>query len=221
MIDLSTGSARAPFAERGHDLYETPPEAVRALLSVEDVPMRVWEPAAGRGAIVRVLRTHGIETIATDLVHYPNNAGIQSGVDFLEQPAMLYETAAIVTNPPFNIAPEFVKHALDISPRSYLLLRGMFLEGQRWYRPDEHPKGLGFRDHLARVWMFAPRLPMMHRHGFAGRKNHNSGMAFAWFVFDRSVARFNPPQIRWLNPRDYKLYQLRDPEMAKVLEDVT
>jgi hypothetical protein len=37
---------------------------------------------------------------------------------------------------------------------------------------------------LARVHVFRKRLPMMHRLGWEGRKA-NSGMAFAWFVWDR------------------------------------
>jgi hypothetical protein len=47
---------RHPLTERGLDLYETPPVATEALLRAEKIPNRVWEPAAGRGAIVRVLR---------------------------------------------------------------------------------------------------------------------------------------------------------------------
>ena len=52
-----TGSARAPLSERGDDLYQTPPEAVHALLRVERLPSIIWEPACGPGAIVRILRS--------------------------------------------------------------------------------------------------------------------------------------------------------------------
>jgi hypothetical protein len=55
-IVLATGNRRSPLAERGHDLYETPAVAVQALLRVERLPHVVWEPAAGRGAIVQVDR---------------------------------------------------------------------------------------------------------------------------------------------------------------------
>ena len=61
---------RAALAERGHDLYETPPEATRALLEVERLPHRVWEPACGPGAIVTVLRAAGHDVVASDLVDY-------------------------------------------------------------------------------------------------------------------------------------------------------
>ena len=55
-------------ADRGHDLYETPACAVQALLRAESLPRTIWEPAAGRGAIVRELRSAGHVLIASDLV---------------------------------------------------------------------------------------------------------------------------------------------------------
>jgi hypothetical protein len=61
---------RHPRAERGLDLYETPTPAVEALLRVERLPHGIWEPAAGRGAIVRVLRDHNHSVIASDIHDY-------------------------------------------------------------------------------------------------------------------------------------------------------
>lgn len=203
-LSLVTGSAQAPLAVRGDDLYETPACAVRALLAVEPVPLCVWEPACGPGAIVRVLRESGRAVIATDLVDWGCPDAV-SRRDFLLEREAPAGVPAIVTNPPFKLAEEFVEHAIGLVPEVYMLMRGAFLEGQRWYRPEENKAGLGLRDHLARVWMFAPRLPFMHRHGYDGPKNSNSGMPFAWFVFQRNAARFQAAQIRWLNPRDYEV----------------
>jgi hypothetical protein len=53
MLDHSCQVQRHSLSERGLDLYETPAVAVEALLRVEKLPHRVWEPAAGRGAIVK------------------------------------------------------------------------------------------------------------------------------------------------------------------------
>jgi hypothetical protein len=59
-------------------LYETPRVATEALLEVEvTLPRRIWEPAAGRGAIAKVLREHGHEVVATDLADYGEHG--QSG----------------------------------------------------------------------------------------------------------------------------------------------
>ena len=46
---------RHPLTDRGDDLYETPACAVEALLRTERLPHRLWEPACGRGSILKVL----------------------------------------------------------------------------------------------------------------------------------------------------------------------
>lgn len=63
----TANAGRHRLADRRHDLYETPAEAVHALLRVESLPQRIWEPACGPGAIVQVLRGAGHDVIATDL----------------------------------------------------------------------------------------------------------------------------------------------------------
>jgi len=49
-LDHSCQVQRHTYAERGNDLYETPTVAVEALLRIEQLPHRIWEPACGRGA---------------------------------------------------------------------------------------------------------------------------------------------------------------------------
>ena len=68
MLDMSSQSRRHPLSERGHDCYGTPAVAVEALLRVERLPHHLWEVAAGRGNIVNVLRAHGHQVVASDLV---------------------------------------------------------------------------------------------------------------------------------------------------------
>jgi len=58
------------------------------------------------------------------------------------------------------------------------LLRLAFIESERRSRILDG--GM-----LARILVFAKRLPMMHRAGWEGRKA-NSGMAFAWFVWNQN-----------------------------------
>ena len=174
MLDHSAQSGRHPRSERGADLYETPACAVEALLRVELLPLWIWEPAAGRGAIVRVLRKHGHVVIASDLIDYGNLDFVR---DFLAESKMLADCGAICTNPPYQIANEFARHALDLAPRVYLLLQLAFLESIR--RTDVLE-----RCGLARIHVFRKRLPMMHRDGWAGARA-SSAIPFAWFVWDR------------------------------------
>jgi hypothetical protein len=177
-LDHSCQVQRHPHAERGLDLYETPSVATEALLEVEvTLPRRIWEPAAGRGAIAKVLREHGHDVVATDLVDYGVH-GQLGGRDFLMESRLPEGIEAILTNPPFQCANEFVGHALDLCPRVIMLLRLAFFESVRRTRILEN-RG------LARVHVFRKRLPMMHRDGWEGRRG-NSGMAFAWFVWDRA-----------------------------------
>lgn len=168
---------RHELAERHHDLYETPAVAVHALLKVEKLPPHVWEPACGPGAIVGVLRHAGYTVHATDLNEYGCRES-SSGIDFLMERAAPAGVEAIVTNPPFKLASEFVARALDLCPLVIMLLRLAFIESER--RSTILDSG-----HLARIHVFKNRLPMMHRRGWTG-PTASSQTAFAWFVFDRN-----------------------------------
>jgi hypothetical protein len=178
-LDHSCQARRAPFSERGDDLYETPACAVEALLRVEKLPHRIWEPACGRhGNIVNVLRAAGHQVVATDLVDYgqPFTPPAYFRVDFLMERKAPEGTGAIVTNPPYRLAEQFVAHALQLCPRVVMLLRLAFLESER-------RRGILENRGLARVHLFRRRLPMMHRDGWTGRKA-TSAIPFAWFVWD-------------------------------------
>lgn len=192
MLDHSCQVQRHLLSDRKDDLYETPPVAVEALLRVEKLPSILWEPACGRGKIVKALQAAGHYVYASDLVAYGDN---NSGVDFLMEWRVPHKAEAIITNPPFKLAEEFVEHALTLCPKVIMLLRLAFLESER----RSHLLDSGA---LARVYAFRKRLPMMHRDGWEGRKA-NSGMAFAWFVWDKSHQ--GPTTIRrisWEDTRD-------------------
>lgn len=176
-----TGNVRHELAVRGNDLYQTPREAVLSLLAIEPVPRRVWEPACGPGAIVRELRTAGFDVMATDLVNYSSVHQDAAGVDFLI-PGLAesfgFDGRAIITNPPFKNAPDFVRRALDLSSYVAMLLPLGFIRGTT--RCDILDPGSG----LARMHVFSRRLPMMHREGWGGKKADPS-MDFAWYVWVR------------------------------------
>jgi hypothetical protein len=189
MLNHSTQAGRAPLREHPGDLYDTPPEAVHALLKVEALPRLIWEPACGTGNIVMALREAGHEVFASDL----NNRGCpdsESRVDFLlpTGPTRLFE--AVVTNPPFSLAEQFVRVALERAPLVIMLLRLAF------YESDKRTNILDNAG-LARIHVFANRLPMMHRVGWTGRKA-SSSIPFAWYVW--SADHRGPTtidRIRW------------------------
>ncbi len=172
-LDKAANAGRAPLADHPDDCYDTPPCAVHALLKVEKLPHRIWEPACGTGNIVKVLRKAGHNVLATDI----NQRGCPHSTvqDFLQPSSQRVQ--AIVTNPPFAIAQRFVAKSLAHAPLVVVLLRLAFLESDR--RSPLLDTGW-----LARVHVFANRLPMMHRAGWTGPRS-TSAIAFAWFVFDR------------------------------------
>jgi hypothetical protein len=172
------GITAHPHAERGLDLYETPPAAVRVLLGVESLEGMTWECACGPGAIVRVLREAGNHVVATDIEdHAYGCPDARGGVDFLTQTSAPHGVETILTNPPYRLANKFVRHAIALVPRVVILLPLRFLEGEG--RRDILDGGK-----LARVYVFRNRLPMMHRAGWDG-PIASSQMAFAWFVWER------------------------------------
>lgn len=178
MGELASGAGdkRHALKARKDDLYETPPEAVRALLAAEDLPGVIWEPACGPGSIVRELRASGRQVYATDLVDYDSPDQDAAGWDFLMEQQLPIGVQAIVTNPPFKNAVKFIEHGLNLCPKVIMLLRLSFLEGSGRGNILDGGK-------LARVLVFIERLPMMHRDGWNGPKSTNT-MAFAWYVFD-------------------------------------
>ena len=104
---------RTPVPRRiPHEFYPTPPEAVRALLSVESFDGPIWEPACGEGAIAIELAAAGHGVVSTDL--YPYGFG-QSCIDFLAEPAP--RARHIVTNPPYGhgLADAFMLKALALT----------------------------------------------------------------------------------------------------------
>lgn len=73
---------RSKYGSRASfEFYPTPPEATRALLSVEEFDGDIWEPACGDGAISEVLKAQGYIVHSTDLIM----RGYEDGrLDFLK-----------------------------------------------------------------------------------------------------------------------------------------
>jgi hypothetical protein len=129
----------------------------------------------------------GHEVWATDLVDYASPDQDQAGIDFLlEYGSAPYFIGSIITNPPFKNAEQFVRHAMLLCPRVFMLLRLAFLESER--RGAILDNGW-----LRRVHVFRKRLPMMHRAGWNGPRA-SSAMAFAWFCWNREQP--GPTELR-------------------------
>jgi hypothetical protein len=159
--------------EKDH-FYPTPPEATKSLLALEDFPPTIWEPACGDGAISKVFLEQDFDVVSTDLV----DRGFGTpNVDFLLEHKLLGE--AIVTNPPFKLAQEFVEHALDLgASKVCMLLRLAWLEGV-----GRKALFMNEKRHLSRVWVSSRRLTMV-RAGDDELRGGGGMVAFAWFVWE-------------------------------------
>jgi hypothetical protein len=91
-----------------NDAYYTPGWVTQAL--VPHIPTRiekVWEPAAGKLSIASELRNAGYTVSATDLKH---------GQDFFDDDLLQHEQA-VITNPPFRMAVEFICRSLLVTQK--------------------------------------------------------------------------------------------------------
>jgi hypothetical protein len=189
----SLGRSRA---ERGDDLFDTPPIALAPLFAHEPLlatVTAVCEPFCGVGNLVRAMRARGLIVHASD-----KNARGCPDSTVLDFRAMTERPAGcdvLVSNCPYGDAMGHIEHALALRFRVIvLLLKVEFLcTVERYARL--HPRG-----HLRRVHVLAERLQGMHdaAHIAAGGKKAGQSQVHAWFVLDRDYfgpATINPVSI--------------------------
>jgi len=119
----------------GRDLYTTEPKDIeRFLLAIErdglEIPAPIWEPAAGRGDISKVLTIYKYPVLSSDIYRYEDDEIIITQKDFFNS----WNTAAcrtIFTNPPFNAQEEFLLHALSMEVDVIFFVRLSFLSSIR------------------------------------------------------------------------------------------
>jgi len=174
MSQRVSGYERRPFDE-----YITPAWVTQCLLSEIRLPQGVvWEPACGvENAIVEQLNAFGYQTFGSD---------IQFDGDFLT--ARLPRMArSIVTNPPFNLAVEFIDKACEfmqpVGGMVAMLLRVDFDSAKTRARLFRNNRNFAYKVVLLdRIkWFEGPKNPSF---------NH------AWYVWDFSK-EYEFPQIRY------------------------
>lgn len=147
---------------RAYDYYPTPPECTEALLEWWQLwpKCTIWEPAAGEGHIAKVLRGHGHTVIETD---------IQTGTDFLTASLPNEDVDYIITNPPFSLSVEFIRHCAELDRPFALLLKSQYWHSAKrkplfdeirptavlplTWRPDFTGEGSSLMDMLWTVWI--------------------------------------------------------------------
>jgi hypothetical protein len=119
------------YERADNDQYYTEPWCTEVIVRhIPPLTRRIWEPAAGRGDMVRVLLDSGYQVEASDLDMSKFDRklrGCKQERDFFKfkkPPSMNVD--AIITNPPYGkLAEDFVRHALSFTevPFIAMLLR--------------------------------------------------------------------------------------------------
>lgn len=178
-----------------NDFYATPRIATEAILNMIDLKGSILEPAAGQGHISVVLKEKYpySEIVSTDLVQREERFGvhIEGGINFLTHD---YKRSFdnIITNPPFNIAQEFIERALQIAnDKVVMFAKIQLLEGNK-------RKEMFNNAPLKCVYVFSKRVNPLRNGEELDEKGKQwaSTMCFAWFVFEKGYE--NEPIIRWI-----------------------
>jgi len=158
------------------DFYPSPDECTIGLLDAEEQYIRahsgfIFEPACGDGAMAKVFLERKFGVYCHDLV-YRGYLHSLSGRDFLtDEPIEGTTGIPIITNPPFNLAPAFIRRALEDCAAPYLAL---LLKSTFWHAKSRYKL---FCDHPPSVI-----YPMTWRPDFM--KRGAPTMDCSWIVWD-------------------------------------
>lgn len=164
------------------DFYPTPPEATAAIVDVLTARgsllpnSHIIEPCCGNGAISKVLEARGHTVDSFDL---REDSGFgQGGVNYLEHTTK-QRADWIITNPPFNLAKEFIIKALDDADSVAMLLKATYYHADKraQFFEDFPPS-----DIYACTW----RLAFLKE-----ERGGSPMMECAWFVWDKADAGLN------------------------------
>lgn len=190
--------------KEGIEDFPTQPWATRAfcehviqlLDSITSLTNKVgtaWEPAANRGYMVRPLQEYFGTVIASDLEDY--GVGYPQ-IDFLTGPTPSdfgMDVDWIITNPPFNLALDFAKRALEpgMSKRGVaLFVRSSWIEGITRYNKlfSVNPPSI--------IAQYVERVPIVR-----GRVQEKAAtaMPYCWFVWDHQLDT-GAPEVWWIPP---------------------
>lgn len=181
------------FARVAGDRYFTEPWITEMLLDNLRLPQgsHIWEPAAGRGDMAKVMKQKGYKVFCTDVdvtelhkdfIHphcshnFLEHTLLQAGNPFI----------AIITNPPYfkkdrvSMAEHFVRKALsyDNVPLVAMLMRSEFMHVPS--RKDLFDRRAGFA--LELLLPTRPRWDWWFRDKPVAQPRH----AYSWFVWDRT-----------------------------------
>ena len=175
------GSKNRNINDDNFDIYETNPEYIDDLLSLEpyEDDGSYLEPCYG----INKYLYHKLKDYFTDVSGFD----IIEGVDFLK-----YEGRCdyIITNPPFNINLQFIEKAQEVANKkiSFIVPLNYLDTMKRWHifhNPDFPVKS---------VLIYSKRISFIKGGGFP--EKCLTGLSFCWITWDKSY--IGDPIIKWI-----------------------
>ena len=186
---MQCASNHAQEKRQFDDYYATEPKALELLLERETFKNNIWECACGGGHLSEVLKEKGYTVISSDIV----DRGYKGTriIDFLECSEM--NSWDIITNPPYKVAKEFVKHSLDISvegTKIAMFLKLTFLESKsRKELFEKYPFKI--------LYVSSARLQCAKNGDFKKYgKGIGTAVAYGWYVWVKGFQ--GKPTIEWI-----------------------
>lgn len=173
------------WARDGLDWYVEPIEATRALLGVERFIGRTFDPACGRGNIVRAFLDAGLDAVGSDVTRRvrPGTPWFVGEFDFLAIEGVTHQN--ICMNPPFfraKGAEAFIRRALSFVPGKVAAFVDV-----RFLCGGKRANGL-FREHPPhRIWIVTPRPSCPPGEYLEAGGRAGGGTAdYCWLVWDNA-----------------------------------
>lgn len=179
---------KSTYERKKNDFYPTPSWVTHALLPhlPRETIKTIWEPACGDGAMVRAIEEIWPETEVwgtdidplnekfgtTDFLSTPHNFSTNIYVDMVD---------AIITNPPYDKAHDFIERALALCPEAFVCMllrvdydsaktrRRLFADCASWRKKVVLTKRI--------KWFDGPASPSeKHAWYIWGRRHENCGL---------------------------------------------
>lgn len=205
-----TAESERPVIRKG-DNYSTHYSLTELLFEKVkfDFTKTVLEPAAGEGAMVKVLKERFKRVCVYSFDPYDGvrkfkpGSSIEVFYDFLTF-EFNRKFEYIITNPPYSLADRFVLRAKELNPEKIcFLLRTNYLSGQKRLKK-------GVFDGLKNVFVFN-RMPDLRAPIRPDGKFITAMNVYAWFVWERGYQ--GEPALGWI---DCSKYALREKELDQV-----
>jgi hypothetical protein len=163
------------YERKERDLYETPEWVTQALLPhLRGDVVSIWEPAAGTGKMSRVLAVDH-DVYSSDInIDVGFLDGVQADVDFLNR-TIPREFDAIITNPPYESAEEFIRRSIG------LMLPGKGLVAMLLRTDYDHART---RQDLFVLPPFAKKVVLTKRIRWFEDSKGSPSFNHAWFIWD-------------------------------------